>query len=505
MPSALASLLRFFALITCRSSLSARRSRLAIAGLPLVLGGCTANMYSELLGHGSAVKDSPEAMARDTREMLDRLEQSCFSDRPRWKRLGPDRASCEYYVTGHWGLMDANSRWFEALTRGVATFHATFAERYPGILLAQDANGGGTDMGWGHRRYWSWRYLMGDGSVVFAMDRVWDLTWNMMETAFASEDAKITMTVEISHPCLLENPRASALVACDGMRQALHATPQRDTLDSRLVQRHTDQIRRELASVDRSRQESAEARAMLNARLAQEQRDSQRATELGLQQGLNNVLAGATVRPAPSVPQPVAHAQTTQTAQPRQASPTARPAQPAPSVPATVPALPAQTQQTASLFITPARTNTSAGGGTASTSGTPGAGNTSRPATSPASQAATQKMATYREAVVYCWANQSNHPPARPDDERWICHGPVQKIQAAETLAKALEYAGCSGVQQTSRRWPLGQGTVYGCGFGRESFHEDIAARYSMSGGIVSQLQTYRCPVPHNGRCTTRQ
>jgi len=456
------------------------RPILAVLAAPLLLSGCTASMYNAMLGHGTGPKDSPEAMARDTNEILDRFEQYCFSDPARWKRIAAEQAVCTRSYTGRWALLDPNTKWFEALTRGVSTFDATLRSRYPSVLHTGNANGGRLDQSWGVTNYWSWRYLLGDGTAILKADREWDRIWNNMETAYGGEDVKMTLSLHMTHPCLREHPQSQTLAACPAMRDALYASPA--VPDPRMVDAGIRIIRAELASVDRTRASYAETEAIRDARLAQEWRESRQATDRGLQQGLRNVLANATVLPAPSAA--------------AGGTPPARP--PAPASPAPRAAPPAAAQPYAALITldgTTAAGTTAARPAATYADGRPGTGTAAGP------QAAAQTLRTYQEAIVYCWANRENQPPAGPEDERWICHGPTQKIQVAETLPRALEYAGCADAQRAGRRWPFGRGTVYACGFGREPYDQDVASLYSVPGGIAGQLRTYRCAVPHNGRC----
>ncbi len=460
-----------------RPVLRARQRIAAItttALLALLLSACTYDMYNALLGHANEPLDTEEAMARDSREILDLFEKKCFSERAVWRRTGTLQAECSHSFTSQWGLMDANKKWFEALTRGVNTFDSTIKARYPSVLIHAHASGGNHEQHWGQSRYWHWRYLLGDGSNTLKADRNWDRTWNMTETAYSAENVKMTLSLNIQNECLREHPLQNQLIACPAMREGLYAGPfSPDSLDRARITSNENSIRADLASIESGRLSSAQAQAALRARQAQEQRDSQLAIERGLQQGIGNVMANTTIKPPIPLPRVANNTATSQT----QNVPSTR------QTPAPTPnALMSQQKQAphqASLAN--------------ATTGNP----------SQHKQAKEPRWADFQEAVVFCWANQSNQPPAQPQDERWICHGPTQLIQVNETLAKAIAQAGCENALQQGRRWPFDKGTLYGCGFGRETYDENVAARYGVPSGILNQLQTYRCSIPYSQRCST--
>lgn len=479
-----------------------------LAGLALAgLGGCTYGMYDAMFGHGAQPTDTPEVMAADTHAIMDRVEAYCYSGKPVWRKTSSVTAECVWTARSAWAFLESRQGWFEAMTRGIGTFRQTLGERYSYSTSGHAEGGNSTRIAGKSTNYYAWAYLLGDGSTQLLLEREWDSVWNGPETAVVEEHARMRVSLRVRDECLAPQ-KAQMTAPCPHMQAALRTPPESLTEDdlARIASQSVE-IGNFLAGVDRDKSERDGIRQQHEQRVAAEQQASRQAIERGIRQGLAGISVGAAPtavasagqRPASVAPSRVQLGGPYQQRLEQQARLlSARQQQaPATSVGARDSEAAAPVAASAGLGV-PAAARVQTPG---QSSSLPSAAATEGAAT----RAAAPTMASYQEAVVYCWmtGRQSGAPAASPTDERWICHGPVQRTWAPETLATALEQAGCKGVQE-GRRWTFKEGTLYACGFGRESYDENVVERYGVPGEMQARLHTYRCAVPRNGRCDSR-
>jgi hypothetical protein len=93
------------------------------------------------------------------------------------------------------------------------------------------------------------------------------------------------------------------------------------------------------------------------------------------------------------------------------------------------------------------------------------------------------KGAVKAEALSYCWQNKKK--------TSWYCHGTLLRtLSDGESLETAK---GISGCKMSERKKAFKDGYVFYCGYGMESYHDDIAAIYDVSGALLGARNNYQC------------
>jgi hypothetical protein len=86
------------------------------------------------------------------------------------------------------------------------------------------------------------------------------------------------------------------------------------------------------------------------------------------------------------------------------------------------------------------------------------------------------------EVTSYCWQEKGK--------SSWICHGTTQRTTGGEKLESAKSASGCS---LGTRKKPLNGGLLFYCGYGMETYHDDIASIYSAPGALLGARNNYQC------------
>ncbi len=130
------------------------------------------------------------------------------------------------------------------------------------------------------------------------------------------------------------------------------------------------------------------------------------------------------------------------------------------------------------------------------TSATAPAGNTPEPKKS--RQPVAPEMANYSEAMALCVEFKSGG---------WKCHGPIQKMWAKEDSEdRGLSDVGCTGYRRKVAYIPPDgdpktQGFVYFCGYGLETYQDDVVKLRSLPQSLLAGRETYTCPKNQLKRC----
>ena len=86
------------------------------------------------------------------------------------------------------------------------------------------------------------------------------------------------------------------------------------------------------------------------------------------------------------------------------------------------------------------------------------------------------------EVTSYCWQEKGK--------TTWVCHGTTQRTSGGSSLDSAKSASGCS---QGTRKKPLNDGLLFYCGYGMETYHDDIAAIYNAPGALRASRNNYQC------------
>lgn len=104
--------------------------------------------------------------------------------------------------------------------------------------------------------------------------------------------------------------------------------------------------------------------------------------------------------------------------------------------------------------------------------------------TSSATTAAIRKTVIPKlEALAYCWPNKRK--------TGWYCHGSTQLLlMPSKTIESAMASSGC---RDGSKKTPFQDGVLFYCGFGQETYHDDVVSIYNVDAGFLSARRKYDC------------